>query len=69
MYNIQLPEIHDRHHASSDTERRGLVHISEVLPDLLATIPASTHRNTDCCPRPPSDTSHMMPYPGVFADD
>jgi len=68
MSSLQLTELHDRHDAGSG-ERRGLTRISDLLPELLAKIPAPTESDTDRCPRLPSLASHIMPFPGVLADD
>ena len=63
----QLSEMYDRQ-TTSDDKRRGVCHISDVLPIVLARISATTQSDTDRRPWPPNVASNIMPAPGVVAD-
>ena len=55
------------HQDARTDERRGVRHIADILPLVLARITAATHSDTDRCPRLAAAASHIMPIPGVGA--
>ena len=63
----RTPEMYDGR-ASSEEQRLGVCHISDVLPIVLARISATTPIGMDRRLWPQDEASNVMPAPGVVAD-
>ncbi len=62
----RMPEVYDGQVTSED-ERRGVCHISDVLPIVLARMSATAQSDTDRRTWPQDVASDIMPAPGMSA--